>query len=44
MQVWYSLTRTAAPEQARNALREMASVLGILAGRIGQRAGMQSEA
>jgi hypothetical protein len=44
MQVWYSFTRTAAPDQARNALREMASVIGILAGRIGERAGMQSEA
>jgi hypothetical protein len=44
MQVWYSVTKTAAPEQAREALREMATVLGILAGRIGQRAGMNSEA
>jgi hypothetical protein len=44
MQVWYCFTRTAAPDQARNALREMASVIGILAGRIGERAGMQSEA
>jgi hypothetical protein len=44
MQAWYSVTKTAAPEQARAALGEMASVLSILAGRIGQRAGMQSEA
>jgi hypothetical protein len=44
MQFWYSVTRTAAPEQAREALREMASVLSILAGRIGQRAGLQSQA
>jgi len=44
MQAWYSVTKTAAPEQARAALGEMASVLGILAGRIGERAGMQSEA
>lgn len=44
LRVWYNLTRTAAPEQARAALREMASVLCILAGRIGQRAGVQSRA
>ena len=44
MQLWYSLTRTAAPEMAREALREMASVLGILAGRIGERAGVHAEA
>ena len=41
---WYAVTRTAAPEQARGALTEMAAVLGILAGRIGQRAGVQSQA
>jgi hypothetical protein len=44
MQAWYSVTKTAAPEQARAALAEMASVLSILAGRIGQRAGLESEA
>ena len=44
MQFWYAVTRTAAPEQARAALGEMAAVLGILAGRIGHRAGVQSEA
>ena len=44
MQAWYSVTKTAAPEKAREALSEMASVLGILAGRIGQRAGVQSQA
>jgi hypothetical protein len=43
MQVWYAVTKTAAPEQARAALTEMASVLSILAGRIGQRAGLQSQ-
>jgi hypothetical protein len=41
---WYAITRTAAPGQAREALSEMAAVLGILAGRIGQRAGVQSQA
>jgi hypothetical protein len=38
MQWWYRLTRTAAPGQARAALGEMASVLGILAGKIDERA------
>lgn len=44
LQFWYGLTRTAAPAQAREALCEMAAVLSILAGRIGQRAGVQSQA
>src|SRR4051812_37636692 len=44
MQLWYSITKTAAPAQAREALGEMASVLGIIAGRIGQRAGLQPQA
>jgi hypothetical protein len=44
MQFWYGMTKTAAPEQAREALREMATVLTILYGRIGQRAGVAAEA
>ena len=44
MSLWYSITRTAAPEQARQALREMASVLTLLAGRMGERAGVHGEA
>jgi len=44
MAFWYSLTQTAAPEQARQALGEMASVLDFLAGRIGERAGASSRA
>jgi hypothetical protein len=44
MQFWYRLTKTAAPEQARHALSEMASVLTILSSRIGQRAGVGAEA
>jgi hypothetical protein len=44
MSFWYSVTRTAAPEQARQALREMTSVLTLLAGRMGERAGVQNEA
>jgi len=44
MRAWYWVTKTAAPKQAREALREMASVLTILSGRIGQRAGVAVEA
>lgn len=43
MHWWYQLTRIAAPERARQALAEMASVLDILAGKIGERAGLHSE-
>jgi hypothetical protein len=41
---WYRLTRVAAPDQARQALSEMAVVLGILAGKIGERAAAHNEA
>jgi hypothetical protein len=44
MQWCYRLTKTAAPKQARRALREMASVLDILAGRMDRRAGLQQQA
>lgn len=44
MQGWYRLTRTAAPEQARKALEEMATVLGLLVGKMGERAAAQSAA
>src|SRR6266567_2669021 len=44
MQWWYQLTRIAAPDQARQALSEMAQVLGILAGKIDERAGAHNEA
>ncbi len=44
MQLWYRLTRTLAPRQAREALREMASILAVLAANIGERAGLQNEA
>ena len=43
MQLWYAATRSAAPRHAREALSEMAGVLSILAGRIGQRAGVQTQ-
>ena len=43
MQSWYRLTRIAAPMQARRALSEMATVLGVLVGKI-ERPGIRSEA
>jgi len=43
MQGWYRLTKSAAPEQARRALDEMASVLGLLVGKMGERAAAQSQ-
>jgi len=43
MQWWYRLTKTAAPDQARLALREMAEVLAILVGKIDQRAALRTE-
>lgn len=44
MQFWYRITRIAAPDQARQALVEMGSVLAILGSKIGERAGIQAEA
>jgi hypothetical protein len=44
MQAWYWIARLVAPEQARAAVAEMAAVLGILAGRVGQRAGVHGQA
>jgi len=44
MQVWYRLTRSLAPAQARRALLEMADVLGILVNRMGEQAGVRDEA
>ena len=44
MQAWYRLTRSAAPQQARRALGEMADVLHVLVGRISEQAGLRSEA
>jgi hypothetical protein len=39
MQLWYWVTKTAAPQQARQALSEMASVLSVLGSKIHERAG-----
>jgi hypothetical protein len=44
MQHWYRFTRTVAPLQARAALVEMASVLSVLAQKIGEQAGLRNEA
>ena len=44
MQCVYRLSRTVAPRRARKALCEMASLLGVLAHRIGEQAGVQAEA
>ena len=44
MQRVYRVTRTLAPQQAREALQEMATVLGILAHRLGEQAGARSRA
>ena len=44
MQWWYRLTKVAAPQQARNALYEMASILTVLAQKMGEQAGVQTEA
>jgi hypothetical protein len=43
MQMVYRVTRTAAPKQARQALSEMAEVLGILGHQLRERAGVASE-
>jgi hypothetical protein len=40
MQVYYRLTRTRFPQQARSALTEMASVLDVLVHKMGQQAGV----
>jgi len=44
MQWYFRVTRTAAPRRARQALAEMADVVEVLAGRLDERAGLQSEA
>src|SRR5438046_5600534 len=44
MRLWYHVTKTAAPHQARKALTEMASILGVLVHKMGQQAGLHAEA
>jgi hypothetical protein len=43
MQLWYRLTKWAAPRQARRALGEMADVLNVLVERIGEHTGARNE-
>jgi hypothetical protein len=44
MRVWSRVTRTAAPQQSRKALSEMASVLKVLVGQMGEQNHLQMEA
>ena len=43
MQVWYRVTLTAAPRQAREALRQMASILDVLVHKMSHQAGVNAE-
>ncbi len=44
LSAYYRLTKLAAPRQARSALSEMAAVIEILAGKLVERAGVQTHA
>ena len=44
MQWWYRLTRKSSPTHAREALDEMATVLGLLVGNMGERAAAKNQA
>ena len=44
MHLWYRLTLTAAPRQAREALSQMASILNVLVHKMGHQAGLRVEA
>jgi hypothetical protein len=44
MQAWYWLTRKSAPAQARKALSERVAILGCLANKMGEQAGLQVQA
>lgn len=44
MQLWYRMTLTAAPLQARQSLARMATILNVLVRKMGQQAGLQAEA
>jgi hypothetical protein len=44
MRWYFRITRSASPRRARRALAEMADVVGVLAGRLDERASLQSEA
>lgn len=44
MQIWYWITRSAAPAQARKALSERAAILSCLAQKMGEQAGLRIQA
>jgi hypothetical protein len=44
MRTWSRLTRTVAPQQSRKALAEMAAVLHVLVGQMGDQNNLQAEA
>ena len=44
MRIWSRLTRTLAPQQSRKALSEMADVLHVLVGQMGDQNNLQAEA
>jgi hypothetical protein len=44
MQLWYRMTKTAAPPQARQALTHMAAILCVLVRKMGEQAGLRVEA
>ncbi len=44
MRLWSHLTRSVAPQQSRKALSEMAAVLRVLVGQMGEQSQMQVEA
>ncbi len=44
MRIWSRMTRTFSPQQSRKALSEMASVLSVLVGQMGEQNQLQTEA
>ena len=44
MRIWSRVTRTVAPQQSRKALSEMASVLSVLVGQMGDQTPLQTQA
>src|SRR5690242_7882320 len=44
MRVWYFLTRSTAPQQARKTLMERVAILGCLAQKMGEQAGLRAQA
>ena len=44
MRLWSRVTRTVAPQQSRKALSEMASVLSVLVGQMGDQTPLQTQA